>query len=124
MKFVIDENVPLLVATALQSLGHDCLVIASIDPRATDADIMVQARREERVLVTFDADFGRMIFHELQPPPPGVVYMRRRPEQALLVSEIFLTLFTSGELVVLGRFVVIEPGGEIRTMPLGSQKHA
>ncbi|WP_375394757.1 DUF5615 family PIN-like protein [uncultured Sphingomonas sp.] len=120
MKFVIDENVPLGVATALRSLGHDCLAIAQIDPRSSDDAILARAREEERVVVTFDADFGRMIFHELQPPPPGVVYMRGRPEQALLVSKIFLTLFTSGQLAVMGRFVVIEPGGEIRTLPLGS----
>ena len=119
MRFVIDENVPLLVATALENLGHDCLVVAKLDPRASDDDIMALARREDRVLVTFDADFSRMIFHELQPPPPGVVYMRGRPAQAKLVSEIFLTMFRTSELSVIGRFIVIEPSGDVRSLPLG-----
>ena len=117
---MIDENVPLLVATALESLGHDCFVVARVDPRAVDADIMAQARREARILVTFDSDFSRMIFHDLQPPPAGVVYMRSRPQQAATVSQIFLDLLAAGHLDLAGRFLVIEPSGELRSLPLGS----
>lgn len=120
MRFTIDENVPLLVATALRSLGHDCLVIAHVDPQAVDEDIMAQSRGEERILVTFDSDFSRMIFHELQPPPPGVVSMRGRPYQSRLVSEAFVAMFTDDAFDPLGEFIVIDAGGGVRILPLGS----
>ncbi|MEG3087169.1 DUF5615 family PIN-like protein [Sphingomonas sp. PB4P5] len=119
MRFTIDENVPLIVARALRALDHDCLVIAEADPAAHDDDIMGRSRNEDRILVTFDADFSRMIFHELQPPPPGVVYMRGRPDQALLVSQTFIAMFGKGALEPRGRFIVIEPSGDVRSLPLG-----
>ncbi len=120
MRFAIDENVPFLVAAALRSLGHDCLVIAESASQAEDEDVMDWSRREDRVLVTFDADFSRMIFHELQPPPPGVVYMRGRSDQARLVSEIFVAMFEAGAVDPLGHFIVLEPSGAFRTLPLGN----
>ena len=119
MKFTIDENVPLLVATALTSLGHDCLIIARDAAQSIDGDIMARSRDEARILVTFDSDFSRMIFHELLPPPPGVIYMRGRPDEARLVSELFVTMFAGGALDPVEHFIVIEPNGDTRTLPLG-----
>lgn len=121
MRFTIDENVPLLVARALTSLGHDCFVVAQTAHRAADEEIMALSRREHRILITFDSDFSRMIFHELQPPPLGVVFMRGRPGETRLVSELFLTMFCANEIVLGNRFTVIEPNGEVRSLPLDSR---
>ena len=124
MRFTIDENVPVLVADALTSLGHDCFVVAREAHRSQDDDVMAFSRREGRVLVTFDADFSRMIFHELQPPPLGVVFMRGRPDQARLVSELFLTMFRDQQIALKHRFIVIEPNGDVRSLPLESNGNA
>jgi hypothetical protein len=70
------------------------------------------------VLVTFDADSSRMIFHELKPASPGVIYMRSRPEHAALVSDMFPALFREGALDPMCRFTVLELGGIVRSMPL------
>ena len=123
MRFTVDENVPLLVATALTSLGHDCFVVAQDAHSAIDDDIMAFSRREGRILVTFDADFSRMIFHDLQPPPPGVVFMRGRPEEARLVSELFLAMFRGDQIILHQRFIVIEPNGDVRSLPLDPTSH-
>lgn len=124
MRFTIDENVPLLVATALISLGHDCFVVAQQAHQAIDPDIMAFSRRENRVLVTFDSDFSRMIFHELQPPPPGVVHMRGRSEEARLVSELFLTMFRDDLIDLDHRFIVIGSNGDVRSLSLESNDNA
>ena len=117
MRFLVDENVPMAVARALRELGHDCFVVAESDPSALDADIMAQARRDDRVLVTFDQDYSRMIFREGRSAPPGVVYMQSRPQHAALVGELFVTLFRTGAIDPISRFVVIELG-TVRSMPL------
>ena len=117
MRFLVDENVPLILATTLRGLGHDCFVVAESDPSALDPDIMAQARREDRVLVTFDEDYSRMIFKELRPPPPGVVYMQGRSEHAVLVGELFLSLFRDGALDPISRFIVMDVG-RVRSLPL------
>ena len=124
MRFTIDENVPLLVVDVLASLGHDCFVVAREAHRLQDDNVMAFSRREGRVLVTFDSDFSRMIFHELQPPPRGVVFMRGRPEKAKLVSQLFLTMFRDGQLALDHRFIVIEPNGDVRSLPLEPHGHA
>lgn len=123
MRFLIDENVPLLVAKALRSLGYDCFVVAEVSPRAMDPDLLAQARNEDRVLVTFDSDFSRLIFAELAPPPPGVVYMRSRPEHAQSVSESFLALFREGAIDPISKFITIETGGIVRSMLLEHQEN-
>ena len=123
MRFLVDENVPLLVAVALRELGHDCFVVAEAGSQSVDIDIMAQARREDRVLITFDSDFSRMIFQELRPAPPGVVCMRSRPEHARLVADSFVALFRAGAIRTMSRFTVIEMGGVVRSMPLEQEDH-
>ena len=118
MRFLIEENVPLLVATALRGSGHDCLVVAESDAQMTDEDLLSRARVEERVLVTFDSDFSRLIFHDLAPPPTGVVFMRSRPEQARIVAQSFIDLFRAGRIDPISHFVTLDMGGIVRSMPL------
>lgn len=118
MRFLIDENVPLLVATALRESGHDCLVVAESDAQTPDVDLLARARDDERVLVTFDSDFSRLIFHELAPPPAGVVFMRSRPEQARVVARSFIDLFRAGRINPISHFVTLDMGGIVRSMPL------
>lgn len=118
MRFLIDENVPFLVAKALRSLGHDCLVVAESAAQSDDPNLLVRARDEDRVLVTFDSDFSRLIFHELAPPPLGVVFMRSRPEQAKAVSQTFIDLFRTGRIDPISHFVTLDMGGIVRSMPL------
>ena len=43
-----------------------------------------------------------------------------RPEQALLVSRAFVAIFGSGSLDLEGRFIVLDPSGAVRSLPLGS----
>ncbi|WP_375382817.1 DUF5615 family PIN-like protein [uncultured Sphingomonas sp.] len=117
MRFLIDENVPFVVVITLRELGHDRFAVAESTPSALDPDIMAQARHEDRVRVTFDQDYSRMIFREGQPAPSGVVYMQSRPQHAALVGDLFLTLFRTGAIDPISRFVVIEPG-TVRSMPL------
>ena len=75
------------------------------------------ARTQRRILVTFDRDFGRMIFYGGDAAPPGVVYMRSRPDEAAKAVDRFLgALDASIELV--GWFIVIDLDGGVRVLPL------
>ena len=118
MRFLIDENVPLMLAEALREREHDAIHIAQTSPRAGDADVLARARAEDRILVTFDDDFGRMIFHEGVEPPPGVVYMRTRPDSVPLTIARFLDALDAGPPDLRGKFFVIDQGGQARLLPL------
>jgi predicted nuclease of predicted toxin-antitoxin system len=52
--------------------GHDVLSAFSVDPKASDEQLMEMALREDRVLVTEDKDFGELIFVRHLPHGPVV----------------------------------------------------
>ncbi len=79
MKFLIDESADARVAPHLRNLGHDVkLVTADYGPSIDDIDILAIAVREERILITFDRDFGELVFSQQQ-PHAGVLYFRLGP---------------------------------------------
>jgi len=62
MRFLCDENVQRAVATALEAAGHDVTRVSDLHPRMRDPDVLDLARRERRILVTHDKDFGELVF--------------------------------------------------------------
>lgn len=81
MRFVADESCDHRVVTALRDAGHDVLAIAETSRGLPDRDVLVLARRERRVLITEDRDFGQLVFAGAQPDNVGVLYLRC-PESA------------------------------------------
>jgi len=76
MRFLADENVPGPVVRALRSLGHDVAYARESMRGAVDRDVLDAARRERRVLVTCDKDFGQLAFRHGLPSECGVVLFR------------------------------------------------
>ena len=58
MRFLADENFPSAAVAALEKAGHDVVWIGAAAPGSSDLDVLAWAAREERVLLTFDKDFG------------------------------------------------------------------
>jgi predicted nuclease of predicted toxin-antitoxin system len=81
MRFLLDENAPLRLIGHLRSLGHDVRSIAQDYQTALDDRVVLQiARRERRILITGDRDFGELIFRQ-HLPHAGVLYFRLRNTQ-------------------------------------------
>lgn len=55
-----DENLDSLVVRWLRERGHDVIWMVDLAPGAIDSDVL--ARTADRVLLTQDRDFGRMVF--------------------------------------------------------------
>lgn len=54
-RLLLDENMPPALAAELAAAGHDAVSIAARDPGLNDLGVLAKARREERILLTFDA---------------------------------------------------------------------
>jgi predicted nuclease of predicted toxin-antitoxin system len=54
----------------LSGRGNDAVSIVSIDPKASDEEVMDTALREDRVLITEDKDFGELVFVRRLPHGP------------------------------------------------------
>ncbi len=66
MRFLADESCDFAVVRALREAGHEVVAIAEISPRATDEAVIEIALREERILLTEDKDFGRLVYAHRQ----------------------------------------------------------
>lgn len=73
MKFLLDVCVS---SRSLDSFlvreGHDVLSVLTIDPKASDEEILEFAVNDDRVLVTEDKDFGELVFVRGLPHGPIV----------------------------------------------------
>ena len=76
MKFLVDAQLPRRIALWLREAGHDAVHTLDLAEgnRASDAEILETAAREQRIVVTKDADFVSSFF------------LTRRPEKLLLIS--------------------------------------
>lgn len=96
MKLLANENVPLESVRSLRNVGHDVVSVSERSPGISDEDVIQIARAEERVVVTFDRDYGRLIFHRGLPPPAGVLYLRFFPRNPRDVAVCVSRLIEDG----------------------------
>ena len=76
MRILADTNLNEPTVTALRNAGHDVVWMYEDDRRMTDPNILTRAVREDRLLVTFDTDFGELAFRERLTAHCGVVLFR------------------------------------------------
>jgi hypothetical protein len=76
MRFLANENFPAAAVSVLEAAGHDVIWVRTAAPGAPDADVLAWAAREERVLLTFDKDFGELARASHLPATCGVVLLR------------------------------------------------
>jgi predicted nuclease of predicted toxin-antitoxin system len=60
MRFLANENFPGAAVAALAGRGHDIVWARIAAPGTSDADVLAWAVREQRILITFDKDFGEL----------------------------------------------------------------
>ena len=58
MRLLADENLPKTAVSGLRDCGFDVLWIREADSGASDLAIVERAIQENRVILTFDKDFG------------------------------------------------------------------
>lgn len=112
-----DENIPRASIRLLRETGLDVRSAAEEMPGAPDTDILDLALSEERFLLTFDRDFGELIYHRRHKAPPGVVYLRLVPATPDEAALIFLNLLQLGEIKLAGRFTIVTRD-QVRQRPL------
>jgi predicted nuclease of predicted toxin-antitoxin system len=76
MKFLANENFPLKSVLYLRSKGFDVSSIGTDNPSIQDSAVMNTAINESRTILTFDRDYGELIFKHNYRPEKGVIYLR------------------------------------------------
>ena len=83
MKFLANENIPLTSVYYLKSLNYDIKAIGLDQAGITDQEVMKIAIEEVRTIITYDSDYGELIFKFGYRPEAGVIFIRFQPEQPL-----------------------------------------
>ena len=96
MKLLANENFPKASVLLLRSLGYDVASIGEDNPSISDQSVMQIASAEERIILTFDRDYGELIYKHNYKPQQGVIYLRLdkySPEEpAIHVHELLTVL--------------------------------
>jgi predicted nuclease of predicted toxin-antitoxin system len=87
MRLCADENVPGDCVAALRLQGYDVLWVREAMPGAADEQVIAKATSEQRVLLTFDKDFGDLVFNHGKNAATGVVLFRINQPSAAAVAE-------------------------------------
>jgi predicted nuclease of predicted toxin-antitoxin system len=109
MRFLADENFPGAAVTASRAAGHDVVWVRIAAPGATDADVFGRAVREQRILLTFDKDFGELAWRSQPTRVCGIVLIRAPAAKSADEARRLADQITArGDWA--GHFSVVEPG--------------
>src|SRR3989338_40627 len=79
MKFLIDENVGKSIVRYLEDQSHDVVCVFDICFGMEDEKILELAVHEQRIVLTYDTDFGDLVFRDRK-PHGGVILIRIRTD--------------------------------------------
>ena len=107
--FLADESCDFAVVRALRDAGHDELAIAEFTSQSDDADLIAQAHRDHRILITEDKDFGWLVFVN-EANSAGVILVRFPGTARTALVQTILRLVAEHHSQLRDRFVVVAPG--------------
>ena len=108
MRLLIDANLPPRLARALAEHGHDAVHAAALGADPGDDAILQIARRDRRVIVTQDKDFGALAVRDGS-ASHGIVRIKRVPNRMFL-PRILDALKRHEADLLAGTVVTVEPG--------------
>lgn len=76
MRLLADENIPASVVRTLGNEGHDIRWIRVETPGISDIEVIRVAHQEERIILTYDKDFGELVVKDNRYPSCGIILFR------------------------------------------------
>jgi predicted nuclease of predicted toxin-antitoxin system len=116
-RLLADENIPRPSILQLREQGHDVEAVAEFAAGMHDTDVLAHARDHEQILLTFDRDFGELLYRRAAPAPAGVIYLRFVPASPEEPAQVLQKLFAIEDFQLTGRFTVINRE-HVRQRPL------
>lgn len=108
MKFLANENIPLESILLLRRAGHQVVSILEDHPGMKDIDVLKWAVRGKSIILTFDRDYGELIFKYPRLIPEGLVFFRFDPSTPDQPAVILINLVKEKDIHLLKHFTVIE----------------
>lgn len=107
MRFLANENFPLDAVEALKQIGHDVTWIRTVAPGITDTAVLNLAQSENRILLTFDKDFGELAFRLGLQAHFGIILFRVKATSGLVIAQKVVKVISLRD-DWQGKFTVVE----------------
>lgn len=106
MKLIADENIPLKVVEKLRKENVGLESIIEIQPGMVDEEIARLSAQKNAVIITFDTDFGEIIFKKLI-KPFGVILLRIPPKSVDYIFSYLKWFLTESGIEIENKLVVV-----------------
>ncbi len=109
--FLANENFPRPSILLLRDNGFEITSIQENFQSITDSQVLQIAKEKDLIILTFDKDYGELIFRYLNESPPSVVYYRYKGLNPLYAGEVLLEILRDGQIKLKNAFTVIDNKG-------------
>ena len=106
--FLANENFPRPSIVYLRGLGYPVESVQETFQGISDEQVIKLAREKNFIILTFDRDYGELIFRYGGEAPPSVVYFRFKGNDPLFVGHFLGKLLKDSVINFNGAFSVID----------------
>jgi len=110
VKFLANENFPFPSIKVIKA-SFEVFSIAEIAPGISDREVLQKAIKENLAILTFDRDYGEIIFKEKIKNPPTVIYFRAKGAAPDSAGKMLMELLQDRKIRFEEKFSVIEANG-------------
>jgi predicted nuclease of predicted toxin-antitoxin system len=120
VKFLADMGVSMTTMGALRGAGEEAVHLREEGLMTLpDDQILEKALKEQRVILTFDLDFGELLAAGGGRAPSVVLFRMRNQTPAAVTPRLFRVLETCRSALETGAIVIVEDEGfRVRPLPI------
>src|SRR5579884_4029482 len=122
MRFLADMGVSQQVVEWLRTKGHDAVHLRDEGlQRLPDSEIFQKAAREQRIVLTFDLDFGEILAASAGQIVSVVLFRLRNTRADFVIQRLDDVLKQSSTELLQGAIILVEDSRHrVRKLPIGS----
>ena len=92
--------------SALRNKGIDVVSIKELTSGLSDETVLETANKQNRVLITFDSDFGELIFRQ-KLKARGIILLKFAPKSTQQVVDVTLNVLKT-QAKIEGQFLIVK----------------
>jgi len=120
VKFLLNMNLPRELGRKLAARGHEWRHVANLGMmRASDANILAEAKDQGECVLTHDLDYGQLLAFSGDSAPSVIIFRLRRVQAELMQQYLVEAWDEIEDALKAGAIVIIEEAAvRIRRLPI------